>query len=61
LKFPITWRKQLLEVEITPDSTTYTLREGEELTIRHDAEEITVNRQTPAIVRPTSQPLKKIA
>ena len=61
LHFPITWRGQLLDVDISPDSTTYTLREGEALTIRHDAEEIALNRQTPSIVRPTLEPLKKIA
>lgn len=61
LHFPITWRGQLLEVEIGPDSTTYTLREGEALSIRHDGEEIVLDRQVPSIVRPTLQPLKKIA
>ena len=61
LQFSLTWRGQLLDVDISPDSTTYTLCEGEALTIRHDAEEIALNRQSPSIVRPTLQPLKKIA
>jgi alpha,alpha-trehalose phosphorylase len=61
LHFPITWRGRLLDIEIRPDSTTYNLREGEALTIRHDGEEITLNRRTPALVRPTLQPLKKTA
>jgi alpha,alpha-trehalose phosphorylase len=61
LHFPITWHGRLLDVEISPDSTTYTLREGDALTIRHDSEEITLDPQTPAVVRPTLQPLKKIA
>ena len=56
LHFPITCRGQLLDVDISPDSTTYTLREGEVLTIRYDGEEIALNRQTPSIVCPTPQP-----
>jgi alpha,alpha-trehalose phosphorylase len=58
LQFPITWRGQLLDVEISPDSTTYTLREGDALTIRHQDEDITLTRANPAVVRPTLQPLK---
>jgi alpha,alpha-trehalose phosphorylase len=61
LHFSITWRGQLLEIEISPDSTTYNMREGTGLTIRHDGEEITLSPQTPAVVRPTLKPLKKIA
>jgi alpha,alpha-trehalose phosphorylase len=61
LHFSITWRCQLLDIEISPDSTTYKLREGNGLTIRHDGEDITLSSETPAIVRPTLQPLKKIA
>jgi alpha,alpha-trehalose phosphorylase len=61
LQFPITWRGQLLDVAISPDSTSYTLREGDGLSIRHDAEEIILNRQTSTIVRPTLQPLKQTA
>jgi alpha,alpha-trehalose phosphorylase len=61
LQFPITWRGQVLDVAISPDSTTYTLRQGDGLTIRHDAEEITLNRQSPTVVRSTLQPLKRTA
>jgi len=61
LQFPVAWRGQLLDVAISPDSTTYTLREGDALTIRHDAEEITLNRTVPAVVRPTLQPSEKAA
>ena len=58
VQFPITWRGRLLEVEIRPDSTTYTLQEGGVLTIRHDDEDITLTPEKPAAVRPTLQPLK---
>ena len=61
LHFPMTWRGQLLDIEISPDSTTYNLREGNGLTIRHDGEEITLSPLIPAVVRPTLQPLKKRA
>jgi hypothetical protein len=37
------------------------LREGDALTIRHDAEEITLNRMVPAVVRPTLQHFEKAA
>ena len=58
LQFPITWRGQVLDVEISPDSTTYTLREGDALTIRHKDEDIELTRANPAVVRPTLKPLK---
>jgi alpha,alpha-trehalose phosphorylase len=61
LQFPITWRGQLLGVEITPASTTYTLHEGAGLSIRHDTEEVTLSPEVPTVVRPTLQPLKKTA
>jgi alpha,alpha-trehalose phosphorylase len=56
LQFPITWRGRVLGVEISPDSTTYTLREGDALTFRHEDEDITLTRANPAAVRPTLQP-----
>jgi alpha,alpha-trehalose phosphorylase len=58
LQFPITWRGQVLNVEISPDSTTYTLQEGQALTIRHEDEDVALTRANPAVVRPTLQPLK---
>jgi alpha,alpha-trehalose phosphorylase len=61
LQFPVTWRGQLLGVEITPASTTYTLHEGAGLSIRHDTEEVTLSPEVPTVVRPTLQPLKKTA
>ena len=61
LQFPITWRGQLLNVDISPDSTTYTLSEGDVLRIRHEDEDITLTRANPVAVRPTLQPLKSAA
>jgi alpha,alpha-trehalose phosphorylase len=58
LRFPVTYRGRILDVDISPDSTTYTLREGDALAIRHEDEEIMLTRAAPAIVRPTLQPLK---
>ncbi len=56
LRFPLTWHGRILDVEIGPDSTTYSLREGEELVIRHQDEVITLNRSDPKVSRPTLQP-----
>ncbi|WP_245607175.1 glycoside hydrolase family 65 protein [Pseudonocardia spinosispora] len=42
LRFGMIWRGRLLRVEITQDSATYELAEGEPLTTRHHGEEITV-------------------
>ena len=61
IQFPITWRGQLLEVEIDPNSTTYRLREGTGLTIHQEHEEIRLTQAEPTIVRPTVQPSKKAA
>lgn len=56
LRFPITWRGQMLDVEINPDSTTYSLREGEELVIQHEDEGIALTRTAPIVSRPTGKP-----
>jgi alpha,alpha-trehalose phosphorylase len=53
LQFPLTYRGKVLDVSIAPDSTTYSLREGEELVIRHDDEVITLTQANPAVIRPT--------
>ena len=55
LRFPLTYRSQMLEVEIGPDTVTYALREGERLVIRHETEEIQLTRQHPLSVRPVSR------
>jgi alpha,alpha-trehalose phosphorylase len=58
LRFPLTYRGHILDIEITSDSTTYSLREGEGIAIRHDDEEITLSRANPTVMRPTLKPLK---
>jgi alpha,alpha-trehalose phosphorylase len=55
LRFPVTSRGQILEVEIGMENVKYTLREGASLTIRHETEEIQLTRENPASVRPVSR------
>jgi alpha,alpha-trehalose phosphorylase len=55
LRFALTYRGQLVEVEIGQEKVEYTLREGECLIIRHEAEEVRLTRHTPAAVRPVSR------
>jgi alpha,alpha-trehalose phosphorylase len=54
LRFPVTYRGQMLEVEIGLETVTYTLREGECLAIHHETEEIRLTREQPLAVRPVS-------
>jgi alpha,alpha-trehalose phosphorylase len=61
LRFPLTYRGQLLDVAISPDSTTYSLRDGERLDIRHEDEEIALTPANPSAVRRTLSPLKGAA
>lgn len=56
LRFPLTWHGRILEIEIGPDSTTYSLRKGSDLVIRHDDETITLTEANPMVSRPTLQP-----
>ena len=51
LRFPVTYRGQRLEVEIGVEKVEYALREGECLTIRHEAEEVQLTRENPVAVR----------
>jgi alpha,alpha-trehalose phosphorylase len=55
LRFPLTYRGQLLEVEIGLDEVKYALREGERLVIRHETEEVELTRENPLAVRPVSR------
>jgi alpha,alpha-trehalose phosphorylase len=55
LRFPLSYRGQMLEVEINPKEVKYTLREGEHLVIRHEMEEIRLTREHPSITRPVSR------
>ena len=59
LRFPITYRGQLLDVEISAESTTYSLREGAGMVIRHEGEVISLDRANPSAVRPTLKPLRR--
>jgi alpha,alpha-trehalose phosphorylase len=56
LRFPLAYRGRTLDIEIAPTATTYTLREGDELAIRHVDEALTLTRAKPAITRPTVKP-----
>ena len=55
LRFPVTYRGQLLEVQIGLDDVEYRLREGERLTIRHEKQELELTREHPRLVRPISR------
>jgi alpha,alpha-trehalose phosphorylase len=55
LRFPLTYRGQMLEVEIGLETVTYALREGECLVIRHETEEIQLTQEHPRAVRPVSK------
>ena len=54
LRFPVTYRGQLLEVEIGQEKVEYRLRDGASLVIRHETEEIRLTRENPIAVRPVS-------
>jgi alpha,alpha-trehalose phosphorylase len=55
LRFPVTYRGRILEVEIGVENVEYTLREGDGLVFRHEREEIQLTREHPAAVRPVSR------
>ncbi|MGO8954783.1 MAG: glycosyl hydrolase family 65 protein, partial [Rhodomicrobium sp.] len=55
LRFPVTYRGQMLDVEIGVQQVQYTLREGECLLIRHETEEIRLTKENPLAVRPISR------
>ena len=52
LRFPLTYRGQILDVKIGSDSATYSLREGDGILIRHEDEEIHLSPETPVVTRP---------
>jgi alpha,alpha-trehalose phosphorylase len=55
LRFPLTYRGCVLEVEIGVEAVEYTLREGENLVIRHEVEELRLTREQPAVIRPIAR------
>jgi alpha,alpha-trehalose phosphorylase len=54
LRFAVTYRDKLLVVEIGVEKVEYTLREGEDLVIRHETEE-NLTREHPVAVLPISR------
>ena len=54
LRFPLAYRGQLLDVNIDRDGATYFLREGTEVVIRHEGEELKLTRDDPRAIRPIS-------
>ena len=53
LRFPLTYRGQVLDVEIGAGEAIYSLRAGDELAIRHDGENLTLTRAQPVATRRT--------
>ncbi len=51
LRFPVTYRGQMLQVEIAQEKAEYTLRDGDRLVIHHASEEIVLTREHPVAVR----------
>jgi alpha,alpha-trehalose phosphorylase len=50
-RFPLTYRGQILDVELGPDATRYTLREGERIRFQHEDEVIELTRDAPSALR----------
>jgi alpha,alpha-trehalose phosphorylase len=55
LRFPVTYRGQMLEIEISQDKVKYALCEGEALVVRHESEEVRLTQKNPVAVRPVSR------
>jgi alpha,alpha-trehalose phosphorylase len=55
LRFPVTYRGRMLEVEIGLENVEYTLREGDGLVLSHEKEEIHLTKENPVAVRPVSR------
>jgi alpha,alpha-trehalose phosphorylase len=51
VRFPLTVRGCRLQVEIDPQGVTYTLREGERLSLWHEDEEIELTQKKPEVKR----------
>ncbi len=50
--FPLTYRGQILDVEMGPEGARYSLRDGDGFMIRHEDEEIHLSPQAPITIRP---------
>jgi alpha,alpha-trehalose phosphorylase len=55
LRFPVTYRGQMLQIEIGTEEVAYTLARGDRLVIRHETEEIELTPAHPLAVRPVSR------
>ena len=55
LRFPVTYRGQIVGIEIGLEKVEYTLREGERLMISHEKEEIHLTKEHPVAVRSVSR------
>ncbi len=56
ISFPLTYHKQILDVEIGKDRATYSLRKGEGFMFRHEDEEITLSPTTSVVSRTIISP-----
>jgi alpha,alpha-trehalose phosphorylase len=64
IRFNLMFRGQTLEVNVGQDTTSYRLKSGSGLTIRHEEEEIKLSTEEPVAERPNRKhdvPLKKSA
>ena len=55
LRFPLTYRGRLLQVDIGLENAEYTLREGDYLVIRHETEELRLTHEVPVAIRQLSR------
>jgi alpha,alpha-trehalose phosphorylase len=55
VRFPLTVRGRMLQVEIGPEGVTYTLLEGDRLCLWHEDEEIELTRKEPVAKRAPSK------
>ena len=57
LRFPLTFRGQRVDVEMSPDGARYSLRKRGGLSIRYEDEEIHLSPEAPQVTRPIVTPL----
>ena len=55
LRFPVTYRGQMLKVKVGADNVEYALLKGDCLVIRHETEQIQLTPEHPVAVRPVSR------
>jgi alpha,alpha-trehalose phosphorylase len=55
LRFPVTYRGKMLDIEVGLENVEYSLREGDSLVIRHETEEVQLTLAHPVAVRPVSR------